>query len=384
MLFQENISLVCRRIQSMADSQILDMLYPDVLDEIKKTDKHPFFQVYSICHEGVSSPKMLEDGNSKEEVIPITWTKKAIQSIKNVIKKGLKFFVKHNKDNSTEGRRSIGKVVGHGEEEIDSKLHSLVVGYFPNREEAEKHDICSQEAIWNFIENAGKVIAETVEDITGIALSNSSIDRPAFAGAKRLGVLQAFSDTLIKPKTGDVTMTYEEIRKNINFDHIKRLKEDMNIHVWQIFNLEDLKTDREFGKFFTENEELKKQLEDKETSFSAEKETLTNEVKKFKRQADMTSVKDRLKELLNQNDEKLTDNLKKFVGDNFNDEMEDLSDDSLKKFIGEQVEVYKKAATYINPKDDINIPTGDNVNNALGDFTKAANNELLSEDYEAE
>jgi hypothetical protein len=159
----------------------------DTITKIKATDPHPFFQAYSICHEGTSQPSILGD-----TARPIHWTRAAVQSIKNIILKGIKFFKGHNADNSTENRESLGEIVANTERELDGKLHHIAIGYFPNKEKVSDSDICSQEANWNLFEQAGHWFAGTIDKLTGIALSNSKVDKPAFADAKRLGMVQAF------------------------------------------------------------------------------------------------------------------------------------------------------------------------------------------------
>jgi len=183
-----NVQLISYRLQAFSQNEILELIDPAVLQEIKAKDEHPFFQMYSICHEGNSKPKIIGEDNKT----PMTWTRKAIQSIKNVIKRGINFFKNHNEDNSTNNRPSLGEIVGYTEKMIDGVLHGLTIGYFPpdKREEAKKLDICSQESVWNFIENSGQLIADSIESLTGIALSDSKEDTPAFAGAKRLGMVQ--------------------------------------------------------------------------------------------------------------------------------------------------------------------------------------------------
>jgi len=180
------LSLQCLS-SSLSSSEIMALIDNDTITKIKATDPHPFFQAYSICHEGTSRPSILGD-----TARPIHWTRAAVQSIKNIILKGIKFFKGHNADNSTENRESLGEIVASTEREINGKLHHIAVGYFPNKEKVSDSDICSQEANWNLFEQAGHWFAGTIDKLTGIALSNSKVDKPAFADAKRLGMVQAF------------------------------------------------------------------------------------------------------------------------------------------------------------------------------------------------
>jgi hypothetical protein len=180
------LSLQCLS-SSLSSSEIMALIDSDTISRIKAVDPHPFFQAYSICHEGTSQPSILGD-----TARPIHWTRAAVQSIKNIILKGVKFFKGHNADNSTDKRESLGEIVASTEREIGGKLHHIAVGYFPNKEKVSDSDICSQEANWNLFEQAGHWFAGTIDKLTGIALSNSKVDKPAFADAKRLGMVQAF------------------------------------------------------------------------------------------------------------------------------------------------------------------------------------------------
>src|SRR3970282_251702 len=140
-------SLTLYRIQAFSQSEILELLDFDTIQGIQQKDPHPFFQAYSIAHEGVSQPKILDD-----EQKPICWGRRAIQSLKNLVLKGIKLFKGHNKDNSTKNRESIGEVVGNIEKEIDGKLNNVEITYHtPEQvEEAKQYDVCSQEGSWNF------------------------------------------------------------------------------------------------------------------------------------------------------------------------------------------------------------------------------------------
>jgi hypothetical protein len=186
--FQQKVNLQSFQVHELSEQEILEKIPKEVLNKIKEKDQHPFFQVYSICHPGKSKPKMLD--TEKQE--PIHWTTKAVQSLKNIVLKGIKFFGPHNKDNSTENRESYGEVVANYEKEINGKLNHLVIGYFPDRGKVLDKDIVSQESIWNIVKKAGELVADSVEKITGIAMANSKNESPAFEGAQRLGILQCY------------------------------------------------------------------------------------------------------------------------------------------------------------------------------------------------
>ena len=184
--FQRNIKLQSFQLQEFTEQEILNLIPRDTLEEIKKKDEHPFFQVYSICHPGISKPKLLDTKDQR----PVKWTSKAVQSLKNMVLKGIKFFNLHNKDNSINNREDYGEIIYNFEKEINGKPNHCVIGYFPDKSKVIDKDIVSQESIWNIIDNGVDLIAESIEKITGIAMGSSNNSSPAFEGAKRLGTLQ--------------------------------------------------------------------------------------------------------------------------------------------------------------------------------------------------
>jgi hypothetical protein len=187
-----NVRLLLKNIRSFSQNKIIELIPQEIYDKIIEKDAHPFFAMYSICHEGISAPVLLGEKQQK-----ISWPKKAIQSIKNIFTEGVRLFKGHNKDNSHSGRKVIGRVIHSFQREIDGKLHHLVITYHPPRyrDEVKDLDVCSQEAEWNFFDYAGQLVAHSIEKLTGIALANSKEQVPAFREAKRLGYIQAFDES---------------------------------------------------------------------------------------------------------------------------------------------------------------------------------------------
>lgn len=369
------ITLVSHRVQGFSQNQILDMINPSDLDKIKQSDEHPFFQVYSICHEGTHTPRLIG-----QTARPITWTRQAIQSIKNVVLKGVKIFKGHNADSSTDNRKPYGEIVAETQKEIDGKLHQLAITYHaPDvKEEAKKMDSVSHEGEWNFFEKAGQLVANTIEKMTGIAGFNSNEETPAFNGAVRLGMVQAYDNNDgVQPNNNSVgdtkTMTYEEIRKHLDFGMFKRAARDMNIHPWQIFEEEDLKNDRQFGKLFDEKQTL---LTEKETLQKQLEESLNNN-KVLEKQTQMIDATTRLGNIIKE--KSLTEKQQKFVVDRFNDGIEDLSDEGLKKHVDSELESFKTMAKYYVDK-ELDLPEGNNSDNNPDDYNSPENNPLIFND----
>lgn len=350
------VSLQCSLV-ALTKEEILSAIPKKTLDSIKKKDAHPFFQAYVVCHEGTSTPTIV-DGENR----PIHWSRAAVQSLRSIINKGIKFFHGHNKDSSHTGRKVIGKSVGSLQKVINGKLSHVLIAYHKkeHKDEVKKYDVCSQEAVWDLIE-AGKIwLADKIKSLTGIALDNSKRETPAFSGAKRLGMVQAFEN-----KTeGDVGEMSEN--KTIKFEDVKKWVKEHNVFPNQLYTIDDLKNDRDFGPVIKEGEEIKGKLEEVEKN----NKDLTKKLY-------LTSVKDRLTKVMQ--DKKLTDKQSEYVNKYFNENMEDLSDEALNTYVEKQVEDFKERASFFTSTETGETRQADVAND---DYTKAECNELLEEDID--
>jgi hypothetical protein len=341
--FMKNVFLECFSL-SITPDEIMQHIPDNVYSEIKEKNPHPYFQAYSIIQNGTSKPKDLKDNSYK----PIEWGKDVLMKMKGIIKKGLQFFIGHNKDNSTNNRKSIGEVITDFQKKIGDKLHHIVVGYFPDKVEAQKYDVCSIEANILTEEYPNMSIAKKIEDITGIALGNSQKEKPAFDGAVRLGTVQAFGDNagddLLKddPKPSnlnkgkEITMTFEEIKSAVK---------SMNIFPNQLFTVDEIKDDREFGKVFdkvddftTKEKDFQKQIEDKD-----------EEIKTLKRSISESGAHLRLENVLSTfetDDKKLTDLQKNFINKKFDPKnLEELTDEKITEFVNGALKEYPEYAS---------------------------------------
>lgn len=360
------ISLQCLSLK-LSDSDILKMIPESVLSDIKNKDPHPFFQVYSICHEGTSTPTMI--GKTSR---PIHWMRTAIQSIKGKIKRGINFFLGHNKDNSTEGRETLGEIVADDQREIDGKLHHIVVGYFPDKKKVADLDICSQESNWNFFDAMGQTFADAVESITGIALASSKDSRPAFDDARRLGMVQAFDDSgddhQNKNNQGDLK---KMDLTTVNFAELLGELKRRNVQPVQVFTLDEIKGDKEFGKEFAR---LEKEQAEKDSKIK----TLETEKAEKEKLLLSSTAKSRVETAIK--DMKLTEKQKAFILARA-EGIKDFTDAGIKTFIEDKVEDFKVSVKLGYIKDDLpDQKPDDNKDGDKTDYTKAANNPLLEED----
>jgi hypothetical protein len=352
-----SVKLDLVNIQSFSQKEIIELIPSETMREITRKDPHPFFQMFSLCHEGTSNPKILD-----HETKPITWTKRAIQSIKNIVTKGIKFFKGHNEDSSTDNREVLGEVVHSLEREIDGKLHHVVISYHDPkvRDKIKDFDVISQEASWNLIDAAGKLIADSIDKLTGIALADSREEKPAFAGARRLGMIQCFNESDKNQEM--IKMTFEDVKKAVK---------DLNIFPRQIFSAEDLKND------FSVRDMIKS-VEDKLTEEKNARIELEKVNKNLSRSSQLLTAKDRITNFLKEL--KLTEKQSAFITDSFTDKIDDLTDEGLKKFIGDKIETFKAVAKYVNPAEE-SLPDIKKVESESDkDFSKAKNNPLLEDD----
>jgi hypothetical protein len=310
----------------LSQTEILNNISPNDLSKIKSDNAHPYFRAYSIAHEGISVPKIIGEGYKK-----IAWPRRAIQSLKNITVKGIKFFKGHNEDNTTDNREYFGEVIGNFEKEIDGKIHHIVIGYFPDKSSVVNDDIVSMEADWSFVKNAGKWIADKIDSITGIALGDSSVDTPAFSGAKMLGAVQALEGEK------------EKKIMEITFQDVQKFVQDHNVWPWQLFSIEQVKADREIGKYFIEFEAKQKKLSEDLQAITDKAKAAEDKLKLVEGEYNKTTAKTRLESHLKTNNITLTEKEKLFLDTQFKT-LSDYSDDSLKKFVDTSKELYKDLA----------------------------------------
>jgi hypothetical protein len=362
---QSFIELQCFKVSQLTQEEILSHIPQSEIERIRQKDDHPFFQAYSIAHEGVSSPRIVGEGAK-----PISWGRAAIQSLKKIITKGVKFFKGHRSTNDTQGRKVLGEVVSDFQQEIDGKLHHIVISYHSPevREEAKKYDIVSQEAEWNLFDQSGQLFAGAIDKLTGIAMGSSERENPAFAGAKRLGMIQAFDDggEPDKIKTGEKHMTIQEVKAAV---------QEMGLWPSQLFDPDRVKADHGFSKLFEEAEKTKADLAAKDNEIKALEESIAMTEKKVL----AANAKDRLDEMLKSNILKLTERQKEYIKANYDPKREDVTDDAIRAYTEKAAAEYEKNAKFFGSEGDT-IKRDGTAPPAGDDLTKAENNPLLEED----
>jgi hypothetical protein len=330
------VNLQCY-IQELSPQEIKGAIPSDVYRKIREKDAHPLFRAYSICHEGISRPKLIGENKGT----PIKWTRAAVRSIQAFISKAVNFFNGHNEDNSTTGRRKLGEVVGNMRKEIGGKLHHIVVGYFPPhvRGEIKNLTVPSMEAVWNFVKENGQIIANSLDTLTGIALGTAGIETPAFSEATLMGAVQAFEESdeedgegPEKPAKRSKQMTKEDVKQGVN---------DLNIWPSQIFTVDKLKQDHEFRNIFEEPATKIKKLEEENETLKKSYEELEKQNKELSVNYNRVTVKDKFDTIVNDKEKNFGEKEKNFIVKNF-DLITDFTDDGIVQFVENQSKFYQE------------------------------------------
>ena len=363
-------------IHEMAQEEIIGLIDPDKLAEIRGYDTHPQFRAYSIGHEGESSGSLVGIGTVIKR-----WVKAMIQELSDKIAIGTKVFSGHNKDNSHEGRTVIGELVGKTLKTIKDKLHTIGILYIKPEHRDLKLDVSSIEADAEFvITGAGKVLnADVVKinKIPGIALANSMFSTPGFPGATLQAQIQELTDKEIK-------MTVDEVKAIIKQEGFLPSelfgKEELIIdptitEITRDRNKNEYQARKRNQEEFTQIEkDYKKKIEELEGSLKAEKSSRLK----------IESV-DKLKSKI-ENGRKLDEKQKRFVQLDFDKKFSIVDpekvDDELDKYIDSRIDEFKKFNELLGLKTD---DTGDVQGvgeakrplNLANDYTNPEVNDLI-------
>jgi hypothetical protein len=223
------------QIQEMASDEILDHVSASAYKRIKATDAKPMFRAYCIGHEGESTGKVVGMGRVVKH-----WARSAIEGINSKLAIGTKFFHLHGQEtNDHDGRKPIAEVAGKALSDIAGKLSSIAIAYIYPAYHDIPLDVASIEADINMPETVNpnaRAVDVDVEEITGIALGNSQIVKPGFAGATLLASMQEFAEAGHEkpPKEGDKPMTKDEVRQAIR---------DLKLNLSDVFSPREIADD---------------------------------------------------------------------------------------------------------------------------------------------
>jgi len=204
-------------ILEMAASEIMQHIPANIYEAIKAEDSRPIFRAYVIGHEGESEGKVVGSGN-----IIKRWFASAIEKIVEKLQYGTKIFHEHAETNIHKGRIQIGEIVGKAKKIINDKLSAIAIAYIKPEFRNLPLDVASIEADVYLSGDQDKGIYDAdVEDITGVALGNSSVNRPGFPGATLLSQIQAFAQSQFQTGGGDMGITIGEVRNFIKSENLK-------------------------------------------------------------------------------------------------------------------------------------------------------------------
>lgn len=211
---------IIARLQSMAASEVLELVPASAYARIKAQDETPVFRAYVIGHEGEAKPQALGKGQ-----IISQWFKSAITKLYEKLKTGINIFHDHSLDNSHEGRTPIGELVGKALRTVAGKLSALAIIYIRPEYRHLPLDVASIEADVDLNETSKNVYEVDVSEVTGIALGNSAVNRPGFPGATLLAQVQGFEKYHSKIKlskgSGNMELSIDEVREFIKVNKTK-------------------------------------------------------------------------------------------------------------------------------------------------------------------
>jgi len=241
---------ILAKLQHMPASEIMNIIPPDLYDEIKAKDDHPLFQAYVVGHEGEARATFVGIGQKV-----MTWFSSAINKLWKKLQYGTKIFHGHNLDSSHTGRESIGEVVGKTIKTVKSKVSAIAIAYIYPDYSKLPLDVASIEA--DIVVNPDINVQDDIHDVdvgevTGIALSSSALETPGFAGATLLSQIQAFAktDKIDDNKDkGDVRMTLKEIKVAI---------EEGGIQVDELYSMDEIGKNKTIQDHFQETGNIKR------------------------------------------------------------------------------------------------------------------------------
>ena len=216
-------------IQALSKSELDELVDPLVKRYIKEQDPEPDIRVYSIGHDGNADLHLPGIGKKT-----ITWIQAAVRWVADKLKLGTAVFNRHDPNtNSHEGRVQIGEVVGKAVKQIGDRLNTLAAIYIYPQFKSRPLDIASIEAEIEYAHDGFQAWPTAINNVSGIALSNSGIDIPGFPGATLLGAVQAYVQAF-GSAIGEKTM---------NLSEIKQATKELGLSPSQVFSIEDIFSD---------------------------------------------------------------------------------------------------------------------------------------------
>lgn len=168
-----------------------DCLPPAILERIKMIDPHPFFAVYDIGGEGISTGKV--DHQQERKI----WSFSAIKELAKKIKDDVAGIIHGHNELNQDNKPKYGRIIHAFTKTIHNSLHAIAVAHITNNEIIEKiksgHlDICSIEGNVLLARDStgGNWFVKKIQNIVNLALESSSVSKSGFKGAGILATIQ--------------------------------------------------------------------------------------------------------------------------------------------------------------------------------------------------
>ena len=218
------------QIQAANQIQLDEMVDPTTMRNLKAREEHPEIRLYSIGHEGEANLHLPGIGEKT-----FTWIQAMVRKVGEVLNVGTPVFDRHDPDtNSHEGRTQIGEVVGKAVKKVGDRLNTLAAIYVYPNFKSRPLDVASFEADIEYGHDGHQAWPTNINNVSGIALSDSGIDSPGFPGATFLGAVQAAVQGFGN-EIGDNKMNQSEVKAAIA---------ELSLSPSDLFSVEDVVADK--------------------------------------------------------------------------------------------------------------------------------------------
>lgn len=187
-------------VRELASDRIATKLSHDLVEVIRAIDPRPFFAEMIIGDDGMSHGIAIMDGIKKN--VNKIWSREMIQKLADKIP-GVKIFIGHD-DRDDNTRPDVGRTIKGFHEAKGGNLEARVIGYIKDEEtknqiKSGELDCCSIEADLILATDGApdSFIVKAIEKVTGLALADSTKEKPGFGGASIV--------TAVQMMTGDPT-----------------------------------------------------------------------------------------------------------------------------------------------------------------------------------
>lgn len=365
------LRFVGARLHEMAQSEMMKMISPAIIQEIKRDDPKPKFRAYVVGHEGESTGSISADNFTWIKVVK-KWFKSAIRNLHDKITIGLPLFWGHSEENVTQ-RERIGEIVGKKLAEVKDKLSVIVATYIKPEYATLPLNVASIEADIR-LRDDGKDYAADVDAVHAVALGNDLDEQPGFKGATLLTQLFEFAqDNKIIYRSRNMELSLDDIKKVIKAESLKPgdlfsnadLSEDPSVK-----GLVDSAERRTKASFHDHNARTEEKIEDVRKELGKEKADLEKDNKKLKAQVAKTKVNGLFETA--KTERKLTEKQTKFLEKKiakFEPEDPEKLETEFASFLDDNIKEFKSIAEDVfgEKKEKDKDETGDGDGNGDGD-----------------